>query len=136
MPYSLRFVLILLGCGVVGALASGVVQHHQTIGRTRAAAEVMTGGNADAGEAALAHYGCGGCHRAKGVPGMDGRVGPALDGVARRAVIAGQFPNDPGHMLQWVRAPQHLAPGSAMPDQSMPEQDARDIAAWLYTLRK
>jgi len=136
MPYSLRFVLILLGCGAIGALASGVVQHLQTGQRTRTAAETMTGGDARAGELALPRYGCGACHRTSGVPGMDGRVGPALDGVARRAVIAGKFPNDPDHMMQWVRAPQHLAPGTAMPEQPMPDRDARDIAAWLYTLRK
>jgi cytochrome c len=37
--------------------------------------------------------------------------------------------------VQWIRDPQHLKPGTAMPDLAVGERDARDIAAYLHTLR-
>jgi cytochrome c2 len=135
MPASLKFVLGLLFLGMIGALASGVIQHRETIAQTRRAAETMTGGGVDAGQAAIARYGCGACHFIPGVVGGTGRVGPSLRGVARRAVIAGRLPNNPENLTAWIRQPQHVSPGTAMPEQGVSAQEARDIAAYLYTLR-
>jgi cytochrome c1 len=45
------------------------------------------------------------------------------------------LPNDPQSLALWVRAPEHVVPGTAMPEQPMSERQARDIAAYLYTLR-
>jgi cytochrome c1 len=39
-------------------------------------------------------------------------------------------------MQQWIRDPQHVSPGTAMPDLHVGEQDARDITAFLYTRAK
>lgn len=136
MQASLRFVGILLGLGVAGALASGVVQHRQAAAQAREAAEAMTGGHVQAGKAAIGRYGCGSCHRIPGIADATGRVGPSLRGVARHTVIGGKLSNDPANMMLWIRYPQHVTPGTAMPEQQMSDRDMRDIAAYLYTLRQ
>lgn len=135
MQASLKFVGILLALGTVGALASGIVQHRETTAQTRRAAEAMTGGNAGAGRAAIARYGCGACHFIPGVPVAAGRAAPSLRGFALRAVIAGKLPNQPDNLARWIRTPQQVSPGTAMPDQGVSGRDSRDIAAYLYTLR-
>ena len=45
------------------------------------------------------------------------------------------FPNDPHHLVRWVMTPQEMKPGTAMPDLGLSEQQARDVAAYLYTLQ-
>lgn len=136
MPASLKFVAILLALGLAGALASGVIQHREDETQARLAAETMTGGSVDGGKAAIGRYGCGSCHMIPGIATATGRTGPSLRGMARRAIVAGRLPNDPANLIRWVQQPQHVSPGTAMPEQPMPDHDARDLAAYLYTLRK
>jgi len=81
-------------------------------------------------------YGCGSCHMLKGVRTAMGTVGPPLDGIAVRAIIAGRFANRPENMERWIRDPQHVSPGTAMPDLNVGAEDARDITAFLYTRAK
>lgn len=80
-------------------------------------------------------YGCTSCHQLSDGRGPVGRVGPPLDGVGARQVIAGRLPNTPGNLQAWIRDPQEIVPGSVMPDLGVTEVDARDITAYLYTLR-
>ena len=54
---------------------------------------------------------------------------------ARRAYIAGQLPNQPENLIRWLVDPQAIEPGTAMPDLDVTPELARDIAAYLYTLR-
>ena len=63
-------------------------------------------------------------------------VGPPLDGIGTREIVAGTLPNTTGNMVRWLRAPQELNPLSAMPDLGVTERDARDIAAYLSTLKR
>ena len=42
---------------------------------------------------------------------------------------------DPSGSVTWLRFPQKVVPGNAMPDMNLSEEDARDIAAYLSTLR-
>ena len=42
---------------------------------------------------------------------------------------------DPIEMAEWIRHPQQMKPGTAMPDLGVGEREARDIAAFLSTLR-
>jgi putative membrane protein len=79
-------------------------------------------------------YGCGSCHTIPGVPKADGGVGPPLTGVGRRTYIAGVLLNTPDNMVRWLRNPQTIVPGNAMPDMDIAPQDARDLAAYLYSL--
>ncbi|MFI4950567.1 MAG: c-type cytochrome [Caulobacterales bacterium] len=83
----------------------------------------------------IIHAGCGACHRIPGVSGANGRVGPPLDGMAERTIIAGMLPNTPGNMIHWLEAPQSVVPGNAMPNMELDDHDARDIAAYIYSLR-
>lgn len=99
--------------------------------RTQAAA--VTGGNPIAGEAKFISYGCGGCHSLSNVRKATGMVGPPLDGVALRAIIGGKLANKPANLQRWIRDPQAVSPGTAMPDLNVGETDARDISAFLYT---
>lgn len=99
-------------------------------------ARQLTGGEPDRGRVALRSYGCGACHTVPGVRGATGLVGPPLTGIAARSYLAGQLPNNPDNMKRWIRAPQSIERGTAMPDLNVTEHDARDIAAYLYTLRE
>lgn len=62
----------------------------------------------------LRQYACVACHRIPGVTGSETLVGPPLEGVARRRLIAGRLPNTPQAMARWLREPQAVKPGSAM----------------------
>jgi cytochrome c1 len=98
-------------------------------------AQILTGGDVRRGAEAIGRYGCGGCHEIPGIRRAGGTVGPPLTRVARRAYLGGQVPNSPAGMVQWIQHPQTIEPGSAMPDLRVTDQDARDIAAYLYTLK-
>jgi cytochrome c len=37
--------------------------------------------------------------------------------------------------MAWIRHPQQLEPGVVMPEMGVTQEDARDLAAYLYTLR-
>ncbi|MDB5702406.1 MAG: cytochrome c class [Sphingomonadales bacterium] len=135
MPSSLRFVLMLLGLGALSAPVAVYVIYAQDKAQAKITAEQITGGRVHEGKALVGRYGCGACHAIGRVAGLNGKVGPALDGIAGRAEIAGHFANQPENMVLWLRFPQKLSPGSGMPDQGVSAQEARDMAAYLYTLR-
>jgi len=99
--------------------------------RTHAAATVD--GDPARGEAMFIDYGCGSCHKLSHVRKASGMVGPPLDGVAERAIIAGKLNNSPENLQHWIRDPQAVTPGTAMPDLNVGARDARDISAFLYT---
>jgi len=91
-------------------------------------------GDAKRGEQRVAEYGCTSCHEV-GAASPRGRVGPPLTDVANRSYIAGRFANHEIWMTLWLEHPQALKPGTAMPDLGVTRRDARDIAAYLATLR-
>lgn len=92
-------------------------------------------GSAQHGAHLIAQLGCGSCHEIPGVANAAGRVGPPLGNVGARSIIAGVLPNTPDNLVRWLRVPQSVVPGNAMPDMELNEHDARDVAAYLYTLR-
>jgi mono/diheme cytochrome c family protein len=83
---------------------------------------------------ALRQYACVACHRIPGLTGSDTNVGPPLHGLARRHLIAGRLPNSPDNLERWIRTPQAVKPGSAMPDLGVTEEHARLMAAYLSRL--
>ena len=83
----------------------------------------------------IQRYGCGGCHRIPGVVGAAGKSGPSLEHIAREPYISGNLPNTPENVLSWIRAPHSILPHTKMPELGLSEQDARDIAAYLWSLR-
>jgi cytochrome c1 len=62
-------------------------------------------------------------------------VGPPLDRLAHRVYLAGMLPNTAENLAFWIRHPQKVDPRTAMPDMQVTESHARDMVAYLYTLR-
>jgi cytochrome c2 len=135
MPASLRFVLSLLGGAALLAIVCGAVLTRQSHEEARINAEQLTGGNSAAGKADIQRLGCGACHEIKGIRGARGAVGPALTGIGDRAELAGRLANTPDNMIRWIRTPQAIDPKSGMPDMGLSDRQARDVAAYIYTLR-
>ena len=87
------------------------------------------------GRIAVTQHACTACHRIPGITGSATFVGPPLDGVGARQLIAGKLAQSPENMQRWLRDPQAVDPHSTMPNLALSERDARDIAAFLATLR-
>lgn len=68
---------------------------------------------------------CIACHS---LDGQGGVVGPALDGVGSRMTRA--------ELEVWLKDPNAVRPGTAMPQLPLSEEDIRELAAFLSTLRK
>jgi cytochrome c len=83
----------------------------------------------------IQYYGCGSCHTIPGVPGAHASVGPPLNRMGIRTYIAGTLPNSPQHLAQWIQHPQHVHPGTAMPELGVSSSDADEIAQYLEDLR-
>ncbi len=91
-------------------------------------------GDPDRGRVTIQAYGCGSCHM---IPGAEaqGTVGPPLVHFASRVYIAGVMPNTLERLITWLTVPQAVKPGTAMPDMGLTDGEARDVAAYLYTLK-
>jgi nitric oxide reductase subunit C len=82
-----------------------------------------------AADAALAHAPgmvtsvCLGCHS---VGGRGGAVGPAFDGVAGRYTVES--------LDTWLKNPQAVKPGTAMPNFGLDDGTRKELVAWLMTL--
>ena len=98
-------------------------------------ARFVAGGDPEKGRAGIVAYGCGACHTIPGIREAHGLVGPSLAQFARRSYIAGEVPNNARDLIRWISSPQSIEPGTAMPDLGVKPTEARDIAAYLYTLR-
>ena len=96
---------------------------------------IATGGDADRGRAAIVEHHCGACHVIPGVRGAKGVVAPPLTQFALRSYIAGRVPNTPSNLIVFIENPRQIDPGVAMPALGVGGQEARDVAAYLYTLR-
>jgi len=86
------------------------------------------------GHALIQSYGCGTCHTINGIRGARGKVGPKLDNYAQQHLLAGFLPNTPRNLIAWLMDPVALKPQTGMPSQGVTEEEARHIAAYLYTM--
>jgi cytochrome c2 len=91
------------------------------------------GGNVERGKQLAGQYGCAACHAIPDMP-IAGMVGPPLNGVAKRAYLAGVLPNTPENMVHWIRFPHQVTPNTMMPELGVSEADGRDLTAFLYGL--
>ena len=66
---------------------------------------------------------CVACHS---IDGRGGSVGPALDGVADRF--------DAEYLGRWLREPDAVRPGTAMPRLPLSDEQITEVVAWLGTL--
>jgi cytochrome c2 len=96
---------------------------------------VTMAGDPEAGRQVIEARHCGVCHDISEVTGAAGVIGPPLDHFAARSFIAGRVPNTPANLVNWIRFPQSVDPRTAMPTIGLGEREARNVAAYLYTLR-
>ncbi|HEY0489971.1 MAG TPA: c-type cytochrome [Telluria sp.] len=87
------------------------------------------------GRIALAQYACQSCHIIPGVTGPRVYVGRSLEDLAARKYIAGTLPNTRDNLVRWIRDPKGIDPHTPMPVLGVTERDARDMTAYLLTLR-
>jgi cytochrome c2 len=118
-------------CGLAAAIA---VAAGCGAGGSSEASAAFPGSSAAAGHNAIEAVGCGACHRIGGVQGANGQVGPSLIGIAQRQYIAGgRLTTTPDNLVRWIRDPQAVLPGTAMPNLGIGEGTARNIVAYLYS---
>jgi len=91
--------------------------------------------DAERGRQALHQYACSACHRIPGVTGSSVHVGPPLQGMGARTLIAGTLTNTPANLARWLTDTQQVKPGTAMPQLGVTQRDAQDMAAYLASLR-
>lgn len=94
----------------------------------------VAGGDARIGKRLVEQYQCGACHVIPEVPAAQGKVGPPLNAFGRRSYIAGSIPNLPEPLVRWLIDPPAMKPGTGMPNLSVSSDDARHMAAYLYTI--
>jgi len=121
-----RLLLLFLAAAILGSACGSKVEQE---------AAAMTGGDVQRGKTAIGRYGCAACHTIPGIDNASATVGPPLTQIAVRHYLAGHLLNTPDNMIKWIQFPQQIDPKNAMPNMGVTDQDARDIAAYLYTLR-
>ena len=127
--YGMMIILIIF------AIFAGAITINAAFSYPSAIGSLVPGGNPSQGAQAIAFYGCGSCHRIPGIAGANGTVGPPLIGLRDRSFIAGRLPNNADNLILWIQHPQSVSPGVDMPEMGVPEPSARDIAAYLYSIR-
>jgi cytochrome c2 len=76
------------------------------------------------------------CHIVPGAGGPRGMLGPSLEGLASRPTISmGVVQNTPANLAKFIENPQLVNPQSSMPPPGVSADDARDIVAFLSTLK-
>lgn len=118
---------LVLGAALLGVRRVNAAQRSRE-------AQALTGGVPDRGARAIRAYGCSGCHTVPGIPGATGLVGPPLAGVAGRVYLAGRLTHTPDNLVRWIMTPQDVDSLTAMPNLGVTLQEARDIAAYLYSM--
>lgn len=132
---TVRFVGTLVVLALLATVVGLAGSAHATSSQHKKMAIAMTGGDPDRGEQAIHRYGCGSCHTIPGVRGANALVGPPLSQLGGRSYVAGVLPNTPDNLVRWLLDPPGINPKTAMPKLYLTDQDAKDVAAYLYTLR-
>jgi cytochrome c len=115
--------IVMIGC--VQDWRAELMSHTPAV---RDSARRLTGGDPGRGRDAIRRFGCQACHIIPGIPGGPATVGPTLIHFTRRNY-------SPDTLINSIQHPRSVKPDTLMPETGMKENDARDIAAYLYTLR-
>lgn len=126
MNCRLKFVCLLALCVLLGACRNRDNEQY---------AAALTGGDPQQGKLRIQQYGCQTCHTIPGIRGADGLVGPDLGKLSRRVYVAGVIPNSPVNLVRWIQNPPAVDEKTAMPNLNVQAHEARDMAAYLYSLR-
>jgi len=92
------------------------------------------------GQQVFMNAGCVFCHTVKGIDDKDidrssVDLGPDLTHLASRLTIAGaSLTKNRGNLAGWIVDPQHVKPGSLMPEMYLNSQDLQNLLAYLETL--
>lgn len=129
---SLRPAIMIAACVVSLTVALILADTYRQRSEKLAVAVAMTKGDPARAPAIFRRYGCAGCHTIPGIAGADGKVGGDLSGLRERVYIAGVLNNSADNLVSWIVAPQARSPKTAMPASGISEQEARDLAAYLY----
>jgi cytochrome c2 len=92
-------------------------------------------GDANRGKEVIARFACQTCHIIPGVPGSGGMLGPSLEHYGSHATIAAKIQLTPENLARYIEDPLALDPQSRMPPLGLTQQEARDTAAYLLTLK-
>jgi cytochrome c oxidase subunit 2 len=93
------------------------------------------------GQQVFVDAGCVFCHTVRGLEDKEidrssVDLGPDLTHLASRMTIAGaSLAENRGNLAGWVVDPQHVKPGSLMPEMYLDSQDLQDLLAYLETLQ-
>ncbi|WP_338762374.1 c-type cytochrome [Massilia sp. METH4] len=98
-------------------------------------AQRVAAGDPARGKQLLMQFQCGACHSIPGVEAARSTAGPPLDTFGRQSYVAGRLPNLPEPLVRWIVDPPAVKPGTLMPNLGVSPEDARHMAAYLYTLR-
>ncbi len=78
---------------------------------------------------------CGDCHSINGTA-ANGTTGPDLTHIgSRTTLLAGVSVNNTDNLKAWLRSPQHVKPGSYMPDFLLPDSSVDKLTAYLQSLK-
>lgn len=95
----------------------------------------VTGGDPQAGKQKIVVHDCHSCHVIPGIEGDARLLGPTLDHWSGRDTILDRWPNNSVNLEKWIRHSEQMLPGTTMRMMSVNEQDAKDIAAYLFSIR-
>lgn len=102
----------------------------------------FTSSEVQAGARLFSAFTCQSCHDLRGVGGPSSATrssvayAPDLTHVGSRSIIAaGAVTNTPAHMEQWLLDPDTIKPGVHMPNFQLSDVQARDLTAYLESLR-
>ena len=112
-------------CAVV--LASGCAKEEP--------ASRVVGGDPERGRLLVQQYQCAACHFIPEVQGPNGDAGPSLESMGRLSYIAGSIPNQPENMIRFLQNPPAVKPGTLMPALGITDDEARHMAAFMYSLK-
>ncbi len=120
---------------IAGGVAAAAVPIYLMEKQNRQTAIELTGGDPNRGKDAIGQYGCSSCHTIPGIRGADAMVGPPLTKMGTRTYIGGVLKNTPDNMKMWLKDPPGVDAKTAMPNLHLGDEDVKDIACYLYTLR-
>jgi cytochrome c len=95
----------------------------------------VVGGDPERGRLLVQQYQCAACHFIPEVQGPNGDAGPSLQYMGRLSYIAGSIPNQPENMIRFLQNPPAVKPGTLMPALGITDDEARHMAAFMYSLK-
>ena len=95
---------------------------------------------ASTGEFAEAHAlfrskGCIACHIAPGIPEAVGTIGPDLNGLASRAMIADVMELTEENLAKWIHDPVGMKPDTVMLNVGLTDPEVETLVTWLLSLK-